>query len=336
MKVAILGEGRIARAVQVLLREAGESGEAEGTPVSASSDLSGFDVLVGALAGGLGPVALERALAAGVDLVDLADLDTEEYEKRAGKIAARGIAVYPAAGFCPGLVNLLLGHELARGDVHAIEVLAGSLSLVPNYFPFLWCFEDMVREFDGSSAQLVDGTEQVYEAFAGERTERYAGIEAESYLCQSGFENLARQAGVREFTYRNLRPRGFRTFFAFLKEYGAFDPEQLMTTKTLLERRLHDNLSVALIKVSKVGGAEQSPCIIQRCITVESRTSAEAPLNSMQRVTAAFTVALLRHLRHGRRPGLTFCEALGANAAAYAEIVTAVRAFGVKIEQSGP
>lgn len=326
MRVAILGEGRIARAVQTLMREAGE---AEGTLVPAGIAPSGFDVLVGALAGGLGPVALEQALATGADLIDLADLDTEEYQDRASLIAARGIAVYPAAGFCPGLVNLLLGHELAREGVRAIEVMAGSLSSVPNYFPFLWCFEDMVREFDGSSQQVVDGTERVYGAFGGERAERYAGIDAESYLCQSGFENLARQAGLREFTYRNLRPRGFRTFFAYLKEYGAFEPEQIATTKALLERRLHDNLSVAIIKVSRMGDMER-----QRCITVESWASAHAPLNSMQRVTAAFTVALLRHLRHARRPGLTWCEALGGDAGTYTEILSAVRMFGVKIEDT--
>jgi saccharopine dehydrogenase-like NADP-dependent oxidoreductase len=324
VSVAILGDGRIARAVQIVLEEAGVG---QGTLVDSFADLESYEILVGALAGGLGPVALDRALASRIDLVDLTDLEPGVYEAREAEIEAAGIAVYPGAGFCPGLVNLILGRELADRGVDSIEVIAGSLSPTPNYFPFLWCFEDMVLEFGGESLQIIDGEERLCGAFAGQRPESFLGIESESYFCQSGFENLARRAGVRQFTYRNLRPAGFRTFFEFLRAHGAFDAEVLPATKALLERRVDDNASLAEITVS---GA------VKRSWTISTRAAAGATLNSMQRLTVACATAFVARaaaMRKTRRPGLHWCEAIGADEAAFASLTGEIQRLGVVIER---
>jgi saccharopine dehydrogenase-like NADP-dependent oxidoreductase len=298
--------------------------------VDSSADLASYDLVVGALAGGLGPVALERALASCIDLVDLTDLEPGVYEAREPEIEAAGIAVYPGAGFCPGLVNLILGRELAARGVDSVEVVAGSLSPTPNYFPFLWCFEDMVLEFGGESVQIIDGEERLCGPFAGERSESFLGIESESYFCQSGFENLAKRAGLRQFTYRNLRPAGFRTFFQFLRAHGAFDPEVLPATKALLERRIDDNVSLARIAVC---GADE------RSWTISARAPADAALNSMQRLTAACATAFVARaadLRQTRVPGLHWCESMGADEAAFASLTGEIQRLGVAIERNAP
>ena len=325
MKVAILGDGRAASAVRSLLEE---SGLGSAALVGAADELAGFDVLVGTLAGGLGPVALDRAMATGVDLVDLADLETHVYDDRRAAIERRGIAVYPAAGFCPGLVNVILGRELARGGVISVEVLAGSLAPVPRYFPFLWCFEDMVLEFDGPSVQVQGGVERAFPPFAEQREETFFGVAAESYLSQSGFENLARRAELSGCTYRNLRCAGFRTFFEFLRAHGAFEPDVLSTTKALLERRLHENVTLGQITV--MGST-------RRRWRVSTRTVADAPLNSMQRITAASTVAMLKRIRGApRRPGVHWPEELGESEDAFHEILETIGQLGVDVSLDPP
>ncbi|MCA9690867.1 MAG: hypothetical protein KC636_14770 [Myxococcales bacterium] len=311
--------------MQTVLEESGSPGAALVDP---AADLSSFDLLVGTYAGGLGPVALERAIEARVDLLDLADIETHVYDERRAAVERRGIAVYPAAGFCPGLVNVLLQRELARGGVARIEVLAGTLAPVPNYFPFLWCFEDMVLEFDGPSVQVQGGVERTFPPFAGQREETLFGVAAESYLAQSGFEQLTRRAGLTDFTYRNLRPAGFRTFFEFLRAHGAFEPDVIAVTKALLERRLHENISLAQITVE---GAQR------RRWLVSARARSDAPLNSMQRITAACAAAFVTRLRSiDRRPGVHWPEEFGTDEPSLHSLLSTVQQLGVSIELNPP
>jgi saccharopine dehydrogenase-like NADP-dependent oxidoreductase len=325
MKFAILGQGRVAHALQSLLAQ---SGLGEGTLLAEPvADLSEYRLLLGTLAGGLGPRALELALRHGIDLIDLADLETDVFDERHGEIVDRGICVIPAAGFCPGLVNLILGHELALGGVREVEVMAGSLSVThPHYFPFLWCFEDMVMEFDGPSVQIVGGREKCFSPWADLREETIHGVKVESYLCQSGFENLARSAGVDTFTYRNLRPEGFHHLFKFLRGHGAFDEEHIDITKALLEHSQKDNLSLARITSLRDS--------TRRSWEIVAESPGDAPLNSIQRLTAGFALEVARLVIEGRigGPGVHWSEELGHDQDLVTDVLAQLRKRGTTIQ----
>lgn len=214
-KVFILGKGRIGQALAYYLQRQ----KIECTISNEARDVLDRDIslIIGTLPGGMGDVSLRLALEHKVDLIDLADLEVDVYLNAKNEIEQAGIRVIPGCGFCPGLVNFILGHEIAsNASISSVEVKVGSLSPESCYFPFLWCFEDMVLEFMNPSLQVIEGKPQEFPPFAKYREEELFGIPTETFLCQSGFENLATECGIRNFTFRNIRPVGFRYFFEFL------------------------------------------------------------------------------------------------------------------------
>ncbi|MDD2703017.1 MAG: hypothetical protein PHC33_03320 [Candidatus Omnitrophica bacterium] len=326
MRALIIGQGRISAAIRYYVRVF-----LRGVSVSYFSgpkDIARADLLIGTLPGGLGEQSLELALKYKKDLVDLADLDTDFYPKRRKQIERAGITVVPACGFCPGLVNFIIGNEAARlRDISNIEVMAGSLSPRRYYFPFLWCFEDLVLEFMVASRQMVEGGKKTFPPFGGYRNEKFFGIDAESYLGQSGFENLTVSLGTPTFTYRNIRPAGFMQFFRFLHNHGLFDKKNVLKTKRLLEGRREDNLSLAIIRLCSPGG--------NREWVLKSLSRKRERFNSMQKITALFTTGIIGAFGAGRirDNGLVFCQTLGSDDGFFHDILTGLKKNGICIKK---
>jgi len=326
MRLFIDGAGRIADAVRHYLSRGLPPGLVE------AERASDADCIVGTRPGNLGVGSLPLALEHRKHLLDLADLEPDDYLGRQEEIEACGITVIPGCGFCPGLVDFLVGAELATSPaVRAVHVRVGSLSRQPHHFPVLWCFEDMVAEFLAPSVQVVGGVERELPPFSGYRRERLCGIPAETYLCQSGFENLAAAAGVEEFTYRNVRPRGFREFFGFLHAHGLLEPDNLQATRELLEQRVGRNLSLALVDL--LGSARGPGSRLRWRIVYEAAPDAE--LNSVQVITASFCLAVANLLGSGAvaTGGLRFCEELGRATGVVASVRRRMRAAGVTMER---
>ncbi len=325
-KAVILGNGRIARAVDYYFHRLGV---ARRTVFDATArDAAGSDLIVGALPGELGAQGLQLALRHRVPLIDISDIDPPFYLKQRAAIAAAGITVIPGGGVSPGLMNFLLGGELAalRG-IRRAEVLAGSLSRQPRRFPFLWCFEDLVLEHRIPSRQKIKGATRTFPAFAGYRPERYCGIEAESYYCASGFENVFAKAKVASVTTRVVRPKGFREFFGFLDHYAFLDGAHLPQTKAILEGAAMDNITLGEIRLETAHAR----------VSWLMRTSARAgaPRNSMQVMTAAVPAVMARLLAHGQLPqGLVFMEDLGVDERLRAAVCRQVSACGISVRRT--
>ena len=121
-------------------------------------EIKNFDLLIGALPGEVGEKGLRLALKYKKDLIDISDLEPEFYLKKKGDIEREKIMVIPGCGFCPGLVNFILGWErINQEKIREIEIKAGTLSPKKFFFPFLWCFEDSILEHQIPSWQIVDG-----------------------------------------------------------------------------------------------------------------------------------------------------------------------------------
>ncbi len=326
MIIDIIGNGRIAKAIQHFVDEMRIPAVLH---IDRPEELSKYsDLLIGTLPGGLGEKSLHLALKHKIDLIDLADLETDFYLEHKSAIEEQGITVICGAGFCPGLVNFILGHVFQNFDrIAQLVVKAGSLSPQANFFPFLWCFEDMVLEFLHPSEQLVDGAKKVFPAFAGYETSSLFGIACESYLCQSGFENLLDNAPVeiRNFAYRNIRPVGFMHFFQFMHNYGFFDEAHLLQTKKMVESKQADNISCATITVENER--------MKNHWTISCSAPARASLNSMQRITALFCVAILKLFLEKQitSKGLIFCEQLGADHSIFEKVMPFLKAHGIVI-----
>ena len=317
-KVLILGQGRIASAVNYYLKKSSPSWVVSN--LSFEQEAANADVLIGALAGPLGEKGLSLALKYKVDLIDISDIDPPFYLRRKKEIERRGITVVPGCGFSPGLVNFILGRELSRSEgIKEIEIKAGSLSPRKLFFPFLWCFEDLVLEHQIPSWQGYLGEKKKFPSFAGYKKERFFGIAAESYYCASGFENVLDKAKVQNFSCRVVRPLGFREFFGFLKNEGFLNKENQPFTKKVVEANAEDNVTLAQINIRAKSG------MVRWMLKAFSKKN-EA-LNSMQKITAVVPAAMAGFLISGRikKPGLLFMEDIGRDETVFKSLLSGIK-----------
>lgn len=327
IKIVILGPGRIGQAVRHYL----------GLYLSGSGVLFSFDegrirdcdLIVGALPGETGHRCLESALRHKKDLVDISDMDPPFYLKYKRDIRRQGITVVPECGFSPGLVNFLLGHEISLApSIDEIRVKAGSLSPKERFFPFLWCFQDLVLGHRIASWQFIDGKRAKFPPFSACQNESLLGIEAESYLSASGFENLFEASGAKTFTYRVIRPKGFKGFFCYLENQGFLESENIEKTRAVLEGKKSDNHTLAEITVLTQ----------DRKITwlVRSFSGKKEGFNSMQKVTAALPAIIGRMMAENslNGKGLVFTEELGGDRRLFRVVLRHIKEQGIRLERA--
>ncbi|MBU1124766.1 MAG: hypothetical protein KKC84_01960 [Candidatus Omnitrophica bacterium] len=325
--VVIIGDGRIGQAAAYYFRRS-----VAGIRVLISGrtkDIKNADLLVGAMPGELGEGCLDMALRYKKNLLDISDIDPPFYLRHKKEITRQGITVIPGCGFSPGLVNFLLGRETAsKKRFESIEIKAGSLSRVPFYFPFLWCFEDLMLEHQIPSWQWIAGKKRKFPAFAAMKKERFFGIPSETCYCASGFENVFEKAGVRNFTTRVIRPEGYRAFFGFLRNQGFLRKENFTHTKEVLESSREDNRTLArMIFYSR------KEKIVWQLMSFSKRNET---LNSMQKITASVPAVIGQFLLANRIPmgGLIFMEDLAHNADLVDKIVAGIRRCGISVKRS--
>lgn len=323
--IVILGNGRIARAISCYLKK-NRPGYKVTLLTKGGNEIKECALIIGALAGSLGQDCLKLALRYKKNLIDVSDLDPEFYLERKARIEKSGITVIAGCGFSPGLVNLILGKELSLNpDIQEIEVKAGSLSPNRHFFPFLWCFEDLILEHQIPSWQILEGKKKKFPPFAGYQKEKFFGIEAESYLCASGFENLLEKPELKSFQCRVVRPDGFMTFFNFLQNQGFLKKENLMLSKKIMEAPKEDNFTLSeIILLTK------SKKILWR---LKSHSRKEENLNSMQKITASVPALTAKMLLDNKikQSGLVFMEDLGRDKLIFDSILSGLRREGIMI-----
>ncbi len=299
-KILIFGKGRIGRAFFYLLKK-------KGFRVNfwkKNSNLKNYDIFLGALPGKVGKLSLKYALKYKKDLIDLSDLEAEIYLKKKKEIKKAKICVLPNCGFCPGLLNFLISFFAKKlKEIKKIEVFAGTLSPQKFFYPFLWCFEDLILEHELSSIQLINGKKKRFPPFSGLKREKFFGILAESYFALSGFEQLMKKLKIKNFIFRVVRPYGFFEFYNFLKNHGFLNKENFEKTKRILERKIEDNLTFGKIKIETKKE--------KLSLVVKSFSKKKEKLNSMQKISVVFPLEVLKKLIEGEiKKGLIFPEDL--------------------------
>ncbi|MFH1509942.1 MAG: hypothetical protein ABID67_02240 [Candidatus Nealsonbacteria bacterium] len=303
-KILIFGKGRIGTAVAWYLKKLKVSSEI--VFFTKEKDLNYFDIFVSALPGDASLKAISLALKYGKNLIDISDLETEEYLKREKQIKKKSILLVPGAGFCPGLVNFILGKELVKkGKNIDVEVKVGTVSNKKNYFPFLWCFEDLIWQHDNPSLQLISGKKVKFLPFEGFKKETLFNIPCETYFEDGGFEYLIKKFNIKNFTTKVIRPEGFMSFFLFLKSHGFFSKLEIERTKNNLERKKGDDITLGEIFIKL-----ENKIKIWK-LKVESKEGEK--LNSMQKITAIFPAVLIKFIDDIKETGLLFPEDLAKN-----------------------
>jgi len=302
MKVLVLGKGRIGKALIHYLGH--EKNKIKACFFNTEQDIKDADLIISALPGDVGQLALKLALKHKKDLIDIADLDYEFYLKNEKKIKKAGILVIPFAGFSPGLINFICGREVKQNKVKQIEISAGSLSKQKNSFPFLWCFEDLIEGHQLGPVLIKNGKRIKAKPFSDYRKQRIEKLDAESYLAE-GLGSLIDNLKVKNMSYRIIRNLGFYEFFKSLENKDLLNEENIESIGRKLESKKQDNLTIGIIKI-KTDKKE---------ITwkMKSFSKKNELFNSMQKITAVFPVQLIKEILKGNiaQKGIIFPEYLG-------------------------
>ena len=325
-KILILGKGRIAKAIFHYLKK--NKTISKIAFFTNAKEIKNYDLLLGTFAGNTGEESLKLALKFKKDLIDVADLEPEFYLKKQKQIKNRGITVIPGCGFCPGLVNLILGKEIfEQKNIKEIEIKAGTLSSQKFFYPFLWCFEDLILEHQIPSFQMISGKKTKFPAFGGYQEEKFYGIDGETYFAQSGFDNLMDELKIKNFKFRVIRPLGFSSFFQFLQGYGFFKKNDLEKTKDLLEKQKQDNLTLAVIKIL----ASKKQILWQ----IKAFSKKKEKLNSMQKIAGVFPsiIAQLFLAKQIKKQRLLSMEKLSQDKNLFAQILKDLKKEGIFIQR---
>lgn len=285
---------------------------------SREKDIKSAKLLISALSGENGEIGLNLALKFRKDLIDVSDLDPPFYLKNKRRIEARQIRVFPECGFSPGLTNLICGYESFFNKIKKIEILAGSLSKTKFFFPFLWCFEDLIEGHKIKANFVQNGKRLFLPPFSGYRKEKIKGREAESYF-MDGLSSLPSTLKIKNMNYRVLRPFGFFYFFQFLNNQGFLDKNNLAFTKKILEKGKSDNTTLAKIHFF----TEQNKISWE----IRSFSRKEERFNSMQKATCVLPAIFAKFLLEKRikDKGLLFLERVGEDKKLFREILSDIK-----------
>ena len=319
--VLVVGNTRIGQAVKLYLKTCPGIGKI--ASLGDETEVDRFDILVGALAGDIGKQSLSLAIKHKKHLVDIADIEPEFYLDRRKRIDSAGITVVPCCGFSPGLLDLILGNETRHPEnMESISIKAGTLCPEAFFFPFLWCFEDLIYAHRHGSRQKINHRFKTFSPFEGYAEEAFSGIRAETYFSQSGFDNLLDVYPVRDFTFRVIRPMGFSGFFRFLDQHGFLDKRRFEETKKVLEGRKKDNITLAEITIIRKNG--------QVRWQVKSEAKKNERLNSMQKITALPPALVAGEIAAGALSGrgLVFMETLGRDERFFKNMIRRIRQAG--------
>jgi len=316
MKIVILGKGKIGKAVKYYLKKLNLNVKVGF--FNTKKDIKDCDLLISALSGDAGELALELALKYRKNLIDIADLDYEFYLKNKNNIKKAEILVIPFAGFSPGLVNFICGREVKNNNVKEIEILAGSLSKEKDSFPFLWCFEDLIEGHELKATIIKNGKKIKKPAFSDYRKQKIEKINTETYLAE-GLGSLVDNLKVKNMSYRIIRNIGFYELFKSLENQGLLDEKNIELTQRKLESRKQDNLTIGVIKI-KTDKKE----IIWK---MKAFSKENELLNSMQKITAIFPALLVKEILKGNivQKGLIFSEQLGRDKDLFNRILKEVK-----------
>jgi len=298
MNVLILGKGRIGKTIFHHLKKQRIRAFFEEKKVKEA------DLIVNCLPGKVATKGFKLAFLKNKDLIDISDVDFDFYFKRRKQIEKKKILVIPNCGFCPGLLNFILAFELNKKGTEKVEIVAGSFSPKKFFFPFLWCFEDLILEHKIPSFQFLYKKRKKFPPFSGYRLEKFLKFETESYFAPSGLEYLPKKLKIKNFTFRVLRPKGFFHFFKFLESYGLFDGKEKEILKKFLERKKEDNFTMAKIEI-----------FFQKrkiSIFLKSFSRKNEKFNSMQKITSILPLAIIKEISSGefKEKGLIFPEDL--------------------------
>ncbi len=319
-----------------------------GTPEAVRRAVAPFDLVVGALPGWLGRMALEAAISAGKDTVDIAFFPEDPFELDA-LAKERGVTAVVDCGVAPGMSNAILGYHAPRlSRVDSFLCLVGGLP-VERRFPFEYKAPfspaDVIEEYTRPARYVENGRLVTREALSDPELLDFPGVGTLEALNTDGLRTLARtHEGIPNMKEKTLRYPGHGRLMQALRAAGFFAKEPVdvggarvrpldFTSRLLFPQWAlgegEPEFTVMRVVVEGVG-MDGKP--VRLVYDLLERTDPATGVSSMSRTTGYAAAAAVHLVAAGRyrRPGVSPPEYLGADEDCFRFLLAYQEARGVR------
>jgi len=312
--------------------------------------LKGFDIVLGALPGDYGYRALEAAVEAGADVVDVSFTPEDSMELDVSAKKA-GVTVIPDCGVAPGLSSILVGYGASRLDkVKKAHIMVGGIPespVPPLGYTITWSAEGLIDEYV-RDVRIVEGGRVVQvPALSGLEEVDFPGVGKLEAFYTDGLRTLVRSMpGVDSMWEKTLRYPGHVEKVRLMRELGFFNDDSLtvegkevsprLVTARLLERNLWrpdvGDLLAMIVEVSgKAGGMET-----RYRYHVLDRFDKTKKVTAMARTTAYTASIIAAMLAKGKikEKGVIPPERIGMDEKTTRALLSELKNRGVIVEES--
>lgn len=331
--VAILGAGKIGRAIARLLHHTGDYAVRVGdmsddalnsmvaeTPVETmvldvsdaaalGSFLEGQQAVISACSFDVNTGIAQAAQLAGVSYFDLTeDVATTKAIREIATSANKGQVFMPQCGLAPGFIGIL-AYDLCQGfdKLDRVKMRVGALPLYPDNmlkYNLTWSTDGLINEYCNPCEAIRDGKQ--VELMPLEGLEQFAldGVDYEAFNTSGGLGTLCEtlEGEVSELDYKTVRYVGHRYLMSFLLSGLRFQNQRPLL-KTLLEAAVPcTNQDVVLVFSTVTGWVNGEYRQVSDARKVYHGDINGLPASSIQITTATSVCAVVDLWREGKLP----------------------------------
>ncbi len=357
MKVAVLGAGRVGRAMALDLARDAEfqvtvvdrSREAldalASTPAirTVEADLSDPSTVrklmkdqelgVGAVPGFMGLKTLQAVLEAGRPAVDIAFFPEDPFILD-GLARRSGLVAIVDAGVAPGCSNLILGrHEEEMDETTRFECVVGGLPVVRRWpFQYKAPFSpvDVIEEYTRPARLRRNGRTVVVPALSEVETLDFPEVGALEAFNTDGLRSLLKTCETPEMVEKTMRYPGHADWMRGLRETGFFDMDPVefpggavspmeMTARILVDAwQFEEKEEDLTVMRVRVEGTEGGKKV-RHSYHLFDRYDADTDTSSMARTTGYTCTAMVRMVARNlyTEPGISPPELVGRDKACF-------------------
>jgi saccharopine dehydrogenase-like NADP-dependent oxidoreductase len=309
--------------------------------------LTDYDLAVGLTPGRTGYEAVQAAIQAGADMVDLSYMAEDPLTLHDAAVDA-GVCVIPDCGVAPGLSHVLVGRAVSLLDeVREVYIFVGGLPETPTpplNYTVTWCVEDLIEEYVRDALIVKDGTAVKVEALEGLEDVEFQGVGRLEAFYTDGVRTLHHTVkGVRNMWEKTLRYPGHVEKIKAMRSLGFFNgtpvpvgdnhvvPRDLATV--LLEQRLGvpGVKDVVAMRVAVEGSTKGVPN--SYLFRLLDRYDEGQGITAMARTTAYTASIIIQLLAQGviKERGVVPPEALGMNPTLFDAVMTELEKKGIRV-----
>jgi saccharopine dehydrogenase-like NADP-dependent oxidoreductase len=207
-----------------------------GNRIELTNLLSEYDLVLGALPGDYGYDAIDAAIDAKIDMVDIS-FTPEVPLKLDEKARSNDVTVVPDCGVAPGLSNILVGYSASKLDkLDEVKIMVGGIPetpVPPLGYTITWSVDGLIDEYIRPVKIVEEGIIVEVPPLSGLEEVEFTEIGRLEAFFTDGLRTLTNtMSGVRSMWEKTLRYPGHVSKINLLKDLG-FLSEKTIDVKGL-------------------------------------------------------------------------------------------------------